>query len=133
MIERCAENSAGDRDREKKEQIKIKARGGGDTGEEVVKYSGRGVDTMGGRGGGGGRERREIRRDRAEGICEELKAAERQLRGKGRSARQTARLHMRGLRKNQTKHREAEKRTGTGRVGSGFSLTSQLITTFSQG
>lgn len=44
---------------EKGEQIKIRGGRGGDTGEEVVKYCGWGVDTMGGRG------KKEIRREQA--------------------------------------------------------------------
>lgn len=74
MIESViVENSLSDReertDRDQRE-------GGGDTGEEVVKYSGRGVDTMGGREGGREREKKRDKEGTGEGICEELKAAE---------------------------------------------------------
>ena len=53
------ENSVGDREeRTDKDQREGGRKGGGDTGELVVKYSGRGVDAMGGRA-------KQIRREQA--------------------------------------------------------------------
>lgn len=78
---------------ERKEQIKIREREGGDTGEEVVKYSGRGVDTM------GGREEKIDKEGTDEGICGGTESSGGQLRGKGRSE-QKARLRARSSRRN---------------------------------
>lgn len=51
---------------------------GGDAGEEVVKYSGRGVDTMGEgeKEKGEGEGKRKDKEGSRKGICEKLKAAE---------------------------------------------------------
>lgn len=62
---------------EETEQIRIREREGEVGGvTQVVKYSGRGVDTMGGRKGGREGEKKGDKEGTGEGICEELKAAE---------------------------------------------------------
>lgn len=90
---------------------------GGDTGEEVVKYSGRGVDTM----GGIDRGREEAKQDKegtGKGICEELKSV---AEARGRSSGRTAKVT----------HEDAEgtKRDGGRRAGRGatLNLKSHLI------
>lgn len=71
-----AYSSFGHREERTDKDLRQGGEDGGDAGEEVVKYSGRGVDTMGEGEKGEGEGKRKDKEGSRKGICEKLKAAE---------------------------------------------------------